>query len=61
MCTDEECKCQADHENCEIFKFESLIRKIEEKKKPLSSEVKSVFATIDKIYDDAIERVSQEK
>ncbi len=62
ICHIETCEyCSSKHEECECFKIERIIKKLLAKKKKISPEIENTLKAMEKVYDEAIDRLSRDK
>ena len=62
MCFEESCdRCEPDHRQCECYRADSMVDQLVAKRKKITAEVEKTIKTMEKVYDEAIERLSEDK
>ena len=62
VCISEDCSyCTKKHKDCEIFRVERILEKLDKKKKKPTNAIKKVVESMEKVYDEAIERLSKDR
>ena len=62
ICFQESCdSCEKSHQHCEYYRLNSLLQQIMSKRQKINPEIELAMKTMENVYDEAIERLSEDK
>ena len=53
--------CDRDHQTCKMIRFTEILKRIQSKKQPINEEILKGIRAMEKIYDEAIDKLSKDK